>query len=159
MAESGEGTAAQPTSGGCVADGRTITDLVRPVTLEYTDPAYLASDDEHFQPRMERLREQTREALAAGLSNPNVLLNDELLPGGAPWMGLRKHAIALHPLYCAPHLETLGGVFPSRILTNRWARDLGRSSCLLTSWAPTAPTASGLATRPSYSSRTRTFVE
>lgn len=50
----------------------------------------------------------TVEALGLGLPNPQLLFDVDRFPAASAWLALRKHAIALHPLYEAGEVTTLG---------------------------------------------------
>lgn len=77
--------------------------------LELEDQAALGPEDRRRADEDLRILTQvTAAALHGGLPNPDLLL-DPRGPSRVAWMQLRKHAIALHPLYLAPHLENLGG--------------------------------------------------
>jgi SAM-dependent methyltransferase len=76
--------------------------------LEFADPTDKHPDLRRHDKTVAEVRRLTVEAMGAGRQNPNVLLDEALSPGVPAWMGLRKHAIALHPLYMAPHLDSLG---------------------------------------------------
>jgi SAM-dependent methyltransferase len=78
--------------------------------LALEDPAALAPADRlRAEEYLSVLAKVTAAALDAGLPNPDILLDADVRPTCAAWMQLRKHAIALHPLYRAPLLNDLGG--------------------------------------------------
>ncbi|MDP9444968.1 MAG: class I SAM-dependent methyltransferase family protein [Actinomycetota bacterium] len=76
--------------------------------LDLPDPADVGADAPRYNKIVQALRATTMAAIAAGRPNPNVLLDPAVSPRTPAWMALRKHAIALHPLYSAPHMETWG---------------------------------------------------
>jgi hypothetical protein len=84
------------------------TKTVNRVVLDLPDPAATGADCVRYDQQLNRLRGRTAAALAFGEPNPDLLPDPIGSPGTAAWMALRKHAIALHPLYCAPELDTLG---------------------------------------------------
>lgn len=81
----------------------------RRVVLRLSDRAGTEQDAIAASRVLDDLCAQTMRALNAGLPNPDLLLDEDVAPGIAAWMALRKQAIALHPLYAAPDLDVLGG--------------------------------------------------
>jgi SAM-dependent methyltransferase len=77
-------------------------------TLDLPDAAQPQLNAARYRPWLADLTSRTMLAIDAGQPNPDLLLDPHVAPGVAAWMGLRKHAVALHPLYCVPDLRTLG---------------------------------------------------
>lgn len=82
--------------------------------LEVDDPHSL--DGPRLVQAMDAVREvrdRTMREIGAGLMNPQLLREDRAVEA---WMRLRKHALALHPIYVAGEHGTLGsGVTPTSL--------------------------------------------
>lgn len=77
--------------------------------LDLLDPAHLGEDHLEAQRQLAVLETRTMEAIRATGVNPNLLLDEAAWPAVPAWMGMRKQAIALHPIYRPQGLGVLGG--------------------------------------------------
>ena len=76
--------------------------------LRFPDPGNEDGAPEMYRAWLAPLLARTMDEITAGRPNPDVLLDDREALGVHTWMSLRKHAIALHPIYNAPGLTVLG---------------------------------------------------